>query len=128
MGDLLDDIINFIIAAKYATVKDVDIFKDYSPLSPDTCTSVYEYNGSGPGDFTDMSVRSIQVVCRAKSSASAKIANWNICKSLYSDDGFITIGSRKCIIAIRNTPIKIDVDEQERTLWAFNFALTTNFD
>lgn len=128
MGDLLEDIINFIISAGLATKKDTDIFKDYSPKEPDKCIIIYEYAGSTPGVFTDLSVRSIQVVCRAKAAKDAKALSWLIYKALYKEDLNITLGARKALIALRNTPNKIDVDEKNRYLWAFNVAITTNFD
>ena len=38
--NFLDDVINLIISLEFATKKDVDIFKDYSPKEPHECTSV----------------------------------------------------------------------------------------
>lgn len=128
MGDLLDDIIQYIIANSLANKKDSDIFKDYSPKEPDNCIIVYEYAGSSPAPFTDISVRSIQIVCRAKDNKIAKPKCWSIYKLFHKEDLMIQLNARKCIIEMRNTPIKIGVDEQNRNLWAFNFALTTNLD
>lgn len=126
--DLLNDIINVIIAEGYATQKDVDIFKDYSPSEPDACIIVYEYNGSPIGKFTDLSVRSIQIVVRSKMGQEAKILANTILKIFNPDTSMMTIGTRKCIIANRNTPIKIGVDDQDRKLYAFNLGITTNLD
>lgn len=128
MGDLLEDVIQYIIDANLANKKDVDIFKDYSPKEPDKCIIIYEYNGSAPADFTNMSVRSVQITSRAKTAKDAKLVSWQIYKALYKEDLNITLGTRKALIALRNTPIKIDVDEKNRYLWAFNVAITTNFD
>lgn len=127
MNDLLLDIINYIIAHGLAVAKDVDIFKDYSPVNPVDCTIIYEYNGTEPASFTRTSVRSIQVTARAKSGAIASKKCWDIFNLMYQEDGLITIGTRKCIIGMRNTPTKIAVDEQNRVLFAFNCAITTNF-
>lgn len=128
MGDLLEQIINYIIAGNLATAKDVDIFKDYSPDEPGNCIIVYEYTGSRPAHMTDMSVRSIQIVCRNTKAVNAKSLAWQVYKLLYKEDKFITFGTRKCLIALRNTPVKTGVDEKNRLLWAFNVAITTNFD
>lgn len=128
MQDLLLSIINFIIGKHLATAKDVDIFKDYSPPKPDHCTMVYEYNGSEPAPYTDISVRSIQIVVRDKSSQAAKAASWLIFQEFQAPTQIMKIGQRTCIVAIRNTPVKIGVDEQGRYLYAFNMGITTNFD
>lgn len=128
MFELLQEIIQHIIDSGEATAKDVDIFKNFSPTEPDSCVCVYEYAGTAPGVFTNMSVRSVQITARAKKSNEAKLKLWSIYKSLYAEDSFITLGTRKCIITMRNTPIKIDVDNKGRTIWAFNMGITTNFD
>jgi len=128
MGDLLGDVINYIIAGHLATKKDKDIFKDYSPKDPDSCICVYEYNGSAPALFTDMSVRSVQITVRARNSTEAKPKCWALYKLLRKEDLLIQLGNRKCIISTRNTPLKIGVDEKQRVIWAFNLGITTNFD
>jgi len=124
--DLLEAIIDYIIVAGYATVKDTDIFKDTSPVSPDELVAVYEYNGTPVAAFTDMSVRSVQVTVRAKKAAVAKTKIWNIYRSMHKEELMITLGGKTCLIAMRNTPIKIDVDEKHRTIFAFNCGITTN--
>ena len=123
---LLDNTIQYIIDNGLATAKDTDIFKEYAPKTPDDCTIVYEYNGSPPAMFTNMSVRSIQIVSRAKTQAVAKPQAWNLYKLFHQDSLQITLGTQKAIIKMRNTPIKIGVDELGRCLWAFNMALTIN--
>lgn len=128
MGDLLDAIINFIIAAGKASVKDTDIFKEYASKDPNDVIILYEYAGSAPAPFTNMSVRSIQVVVRSKQSQTAKTKSWGLYNLFHKSDSFIIIGARKCLIEMRNTPIKIGVDSTDRILWAFNMALTTNLD
>lgn len=126
--ELIVDVINHIVAAGTAVGKDTDIFKDFTPATPDDVIGVFEYNGTGPAPFTDMSVRSVQITVRSKSANQARQKAWQIYKCLYSENGLATIGSRKCIVSMRNTPIKIDVDSQGRTIFAFNCGITTNFD
>lgn len=127
MNDVLLAIIDYLIAGGFAVAKDTDIFRDFTPELPDACVIVNEYAGSSPAPFTDMSVRSIQIEVRNKSQINGKTLCWSIYKSLYSDDNMITLNSRRCIIEMRNTPIKIFVDEHGRSVIAFNLALTTNF-
>lgn len=126
--DLLEEIIAYIISNKLANKKDTDIFKDYSPKHPDNCVIVYEYAGSPAADWDPVSVRSVQIVVRDKSVVSAKSLSWKIFKILSPEGGLMTIGSRKVIVANRNTPIKIGVDESGRNLVAFNLGITTIFD
>ena len=124
--DLIDALITRIISDGYATTKDVDIFKDTSPASPEECVAVFEYNGTPPAAFTDMSVRSIQITARAKTAARAKERIWNIYRALYTEDFMIVLGEKHCLMAMRNTPIKIYVDEQHRSVYGFNCGITTN--
>ena len=128
MADLLLDVINHIVGKGLATQKDKDIFKDYSPDTPDTCIIVYEYAGSPPAAFTTISVRSVQIVVRSIKSQMAKNLAWNTFSVLNPPDGVMPIEERMCIIANRNTPTKIGVDEKNRYLYAFNLGITTNFD
>ena len=124
--DLLEAIIDYIIVAGYATVKDTDIFKDTAPVSPDELVAVYEYNGTAPAAFTDMSVRSVQVTVRAKKSSVAKMKIWDIYRAMHREDLMITLGGKPCLISMRNTPMKIGVDEKHRNIFAFNCGITTN--
>jgi hypothetical protein len=126
--DLLTDIITTIVSNGLAVQKDVDIFKDYSPENPDTCIIVYEYNGSPIGIFTDLSVRSVQIVVRNKIGQEAKKLADQVLKLFNPETGIMLIQSRTCVIANRNTPIKIGVDEHDRKLYAFNLGITTNLD
>ena len=128
MHDLLNDIIDMIIAQGLAKAKDVDIFKDFAPAKPDDIISIYEYAGTAPAVFTTTSVRSVQVCVRAKTNANGKKLCWDIYKAMYREDSLIDLGGKRCIIAMRNTPLKIDVDDKNRPLYAFNCAITTNFD
>lgn len=128
MADLLVDIIDYIIAGGLATAKDVDIFRDYSPSSPDACVVLYEYQGTEPAPFTDMSVRSVQATARDKDVAAARAKCTALYKLLHDENLLTQIGTRKCLIQMRNTPIKIGVDLSQRTIYGFNMGITTNND
>ena len=123
--DLLLDIINHTISEGKATAKDVDIFKDYTPDSPDGCTIINEYNGSALPQFSDMSVRSIQVVVRDLKSVVAMGKAWELFSLFKPETSFSQIGTRTCIISMRNTPIKISTDEKTRVSYGFNMGITT---
>lgn len=121
---LLDNVINYLIAEHVAKTKDSDIFKDYAPKSPDDCIIVYEYQGTPPAMFTKTSVRNVQIVGRSKKNVVAKQLAWNCYNVLYQEDMNINLGGKQGLIAVRNTPVKIGVDEQNRMLFAFNVAIT----
>jgi hypothetical protein len=125
---LLEDIINNIIGAGLATAKDTDIFKDYVPPIPDSCIIVSEYQGSPVADFTDVSVRSVQVMVRNLSKVSAKQLCWSIFQLFCYPTKIVNLRTRICIVANRNTPFKIGVDEKNRAQYVFNMGITTNFD
>jgi hypothetical protein len=123
----LNDLVEYVCTTNPTYQKDVNIFPDILPDTPDACVAVFEYTSSPVVSFSQAAVRSFQVVIRDKSSRVAKVAIWSIYKSLFKEDLFIQIGTRKALVSMRNTPCKIDVDSQNRTLWAFNLALTIDF-
>jgi hypothetical protein len=121
---LLDNVISYLITEHVANAKDSDIFKDYAPKSPDDCIIVYEYQGTPPAMFTKTSVRNVQIVGRSKKNVIAKQLAWNCYNVMSHDDMNITLGGKQGLIAVKNTPVKIGVDEQGRMLFAFNMAIT----
>ena len=126
MTDILLLVIDYLIAQEVATAKDVDIFKDFYPETPDQCISVFEYSGVGPAPQTNTSVRSIQIACRSKSGQQAMQKCWQCYEALFEESLIVSLGEHKCIVAMRNTPIKIDRDDEQRTIYAFNMGITIN--
>lgn len=123
---LVDNVIQRLIDDEICSKKDKDIFKEYAPKNPDDCIIVYEYAGSAPAYGTTVSVRSIQVVSRGKKQVTAKEKAWQAYRSLHQESLFLSIGNQRAIVQVRNTPIKIGTDEVNRTLFAFNVAITIN--
>lgn len=123
--DLLLDIVNKMIAQGFATEKDTDIFKDYKPDSPDSCIVISEYNGSTAPTLSEMNVRSIQVLVRESNSNTAMSRSWDIFTAWKSAEMVSDILDTPSIIAMRNTPVKINIDSQERVEYAFNMGITT---
>lgn len=125
---LLDDFIDYIISLGLATESDVDIFSNYSPDSPDDCICVYEYNGSEPSKWAPVGVRSFQIVCRGKQRATAKQQCWDIYNMLLPfNSNIIHVSDIDGILALRNSPILIDIDDKHRALYAFNLAITIQY-
>ena len=123
--NFLDDVINLIISLGFATQKDVDIFKDYSPKEPHECMCVYEYEGSAPSRWAPVSVRSVQIVCRSKKRNTAKERSWKLYQELLKfHESIIQVGGTDCLLHLKNTPTLIDIDSMGRALVAFNLAIT----
>lgn len=127
MVDLIGDIVNIIIEEQLAEAADVDIFKDFIPENPDDIVVVSEYSSLAVVPFANASVRSIQILCRAKSASKAREKCWKIFDSFLSKLPMTTIGGRTCVLALRNAPFKIEVDKKNRHLYVFNMGITINF-
>lgn len=125
MYDLPLALINYAIANALATQKDVDIFKDYTPDDPPVCTVISEYAGlSGPW-YSEMGLRSIQVMVRSPKSQEAMAKIWALYELFRPKAEITTLGTQPCVITMRNIPIKIGRDTSNRYQYAFNMGITT---
>lgn len=127
MVDLIKDVVDIIIEEELAKAVDVDIFKDFIPDSSDDIVVVSEYTSLEVVPFANASVRSIQILCRSKSSNKAREKCWKIFDTFLSRIPITTIGGRTCVLALRNAPFKIEVDKKNRHLYVFNMGVTINF-
>lgn len=125
MYDLMLDLINKSIQENAAQEKDKDIFKDYTPESPDTCITIREYAGTPGPWYSEMGVRSIQVEVRSKSTQVGFQKIWELYNVFRPKEELSTIGEQVCIITMRNTPVKIGMDANNRHQYAFNMGITT---
>ena len=126
MVDLIGDIAKLIIEHKLAEAVDSDIFKDFIPDEPNDIVVVSEYSGTNVVPFANASVRSIQILCRAKTPSRAREKCWNIF-NLFVDLMPITqIGERTCVLALRNSPFKMEVYKKNRHSYVFNMGITIN--
>lgn len=129
VADLLQDIAAFLQANNIISGEGVDAFLDFAPASPDNIVALYEYGGV-PGTVGSADVRNIQVMVRHEDPSEARQKAWQIFNILdVPDDRIIYLtSSRWTIILARQTPSKIGVDEQNRSLWGFNLSITTHRD
>lgn len=125
--DVLELLIQYIIDQGLAKEQDEDIFKDYEPSEPDDCIIINEYAGSAIDQYSNMNVRSVQVVVRNNAGQNARILSWQLLKLLKPVDKIIELGTKKCIIENRNTPVKYKVDNLNRKYYAFNIGITINY-
>lgn len=130
--DILEVIIQLLIANGLATAKDKDIFKDYHPEDIDNIFSVIETDTSGMNIYSSRNVRYLQFFFRNRRVTVAKEIAGRVFNFLYKacqDEAgnitpFITLNGVACPIAFENSPRKIGTDEQGRHLVTFDISLT----
>lgn len=126
MGDLLLDLVTYLQVKGVVGSDGVDVFRDFSPDTPDSVVVLFEYAGT-PDSVSEVGVRSTQVMVRDLNAEQARRKAWDIYNVLNvpKDRIIYLTSSRWAIILPRQTPFKIGVDEQNRILWGFNLAVTT---
>jgi hypothetical protein len=130
MATLLEDLETYIIAQGQATADGVDIFRDFSPDTPDDVVVLNEYD-SIPGNKGDDSVvRMVQVVSRSVSATTAKTKANSLFQLFFKQNESVTdfTATRWAIVTPRQSPSKIGLDEINRVLYAFNVGITTFID
>lgn len=129
MADLLDDIITYVLAnTSVATAYGTDIFKDFTPPTPDSLVTVKEYEGSMPGMQISGATRQIQIQGVSKSYSTAKTKAQAIFNLLRSEEIVNLTAERWCVVYISTPPVKQYVDEQSRVHFGFNVSMTTYTD
>ena len=123
---LLQDIALKIIEGEVCSELDTDIFIHIKPKDPDNIVLVAEYKGSQIAQFTNTSVRSVQITVRDKRNMGANDKIWKIYDLLHKNDNIIMIGNKLSLISLRHTPISIGVDEKGRYEWVLNLGITYN--
>lgn len=123
LADLLLDLVTYLQLKGHVTGDGIDTFRDFAPNAPNNLVVLFEYGGV-PG-LAD--VRNVQIMVRNVDPDAAKQKAWSIFKELdIPEDRILYLtDTRWTIIAARQTPFKIGVDENNRILWGFNLAITT---
>lgn len=125
---LLRDIATMIVEDGICNELDSDIFTHVKPNEPDNTVVLFEYKGSKVAQFTNTSIRSVQILVRNKRNISASELIWEIYDLLNKKDNIIMIGDKLCLIAIRNTPFQMGIDDKGRYEWVLNLGVTYNND
>lgn len=131
MSNLQIDLAQYLIANGIGTGDGNDIFRDFTPDTPDNIVVFYEYAGSPVIGPIDAANRSIQVRVRDKSYASARSRIHQIYRLLHTPEESVKIGlpnGRWMIGTARQTPYKLMEDSAKRTVYAFNYAVLTYTD
>lgn len=126
MSDLLLDLTNYFKNNALVQGDGIDTFRDTAPESPDSLVVLYEYQGDPIVPQVASVNRSVQVVVRDKSATTSKTKARSLYNALVTEEGIINLTTtRWCMISLRNTPVKIKVDDQSRIYYGFNLGITT---
>lgn len=129
---LLEAIGEYLIANQKAATVGVDLFYESMPDSPNDLIVLYEYAGLPQAQQETAVHRSVQIAIRHSVALEGKQLAWEIYKLFQQaqsqanrvDFNINTWGQ----VNLRNTPIKIKKDDQNRVTWAFNLGITTQPD
>lgn len=125
---LLLDIVEYIVDNGAALGDGIDCFRDYSPESPDNAIVLYEYRGGASVAFDDTTQRAVQVTVRSSDPDYARdkaIEIFNLFRVKECAKRVNFTEDRWGQVTLRNTPIKIKVDENDRFIYGFNMGVLT---
>lgn len=129
---MLEDIADYIILQGLATAKGSDVFQETLPEAPDTCIAIFEYAGRPPPLEVSTVERNFQVMTRNVDPDLAREKSWSIYKVLHQEE---SKGDRRDLTAERwglisatDTPFKLKVDQNGRTVYACNYNMLTQKD
>jgi hypothetical protein len=108
------------------TMDDVDFYRDFMPLTPDSVVSAYEYPGS-PGVPYDAAVhRSVQIIVRGWDPDIVRARTLQIYNLLRAENRIIEFTeARWGQVYLRQPPFKMETDELNRVKYGFNLGITT---
>jgi hypothetical protein len=127
-GNLLIDIVDYTISNSEATTDGVDIFRDAMPDAPDDVIVFVEYAGD-PLPGNQAARRSVQCFVRNTDYATARAKIHKLYKLFCTPESpFRTFNGRWALVEDRQTPYKVDVDAQNRTVFTFSMVMATTRD
>lgn len=127
-GNLLLDVVDFVIDNGEGTAYGTDVFVSGMPDSPDDVVVISEYAGNPiPDDYGAR--RGVQLFVRSGDYDTAR----EKCNRLfYLFDSpltpFKTFNGREAMVGARMTPFQVDVDERDRKVFTFSLNVTTTRD
>lgn len=134
MWDLLEAIISYL--STNGALENLSYYKDAMPETPHKLVAIYEIKGVGPVRGGAGAGRAFQIVARSSSDDPewAKTIAWSIYEMLSFPDQIFDLRELEepidfwGVMAPRQTPFKISVDKNNRTLYGFNVAIVTQVD
>lgn len=132
MSLLLQDILEYLVDNELCEAVGTDAFMDKRPDQPDTCFTIYEYEGMAEAPYETVAThRSVQLTYRAPTAAEAKVGitkAHNLIRSSLDETGVIYFNGRFTQTSIRQTPFKLLEDSNARVVYGFNMGITTEED
>ncbi|MBT9168521.1 MAG: hypothetical protein DDT19_01867 [Syntrophomonadaceae bacterium] len=137
MADLLLDLINRLRLLAIVVGDGIDSFRDFMPDAPDKLVVLSEYAGSGTQTGAAGVARSVQVMVRTSRDDPewAKNKAWEIFNVLDTPGDrildtreHVARGTRWAVIAARQTPSRIRIDQNARSIYGFNLGVVTSRD
>lgn len=133
MADLLLDLVQILEDAGVVSGDGIDTFRDFRPETPDFVISLLEYPGYPTESGCIAVVRSIQISVRAPQDDpdSARLKAWEIFNVLDTplervfDTRETSAGTRWGVIAAKQSPFKMGIDDSNRFVYGFNIGVTT---
>jgi hypothetical protein len=130
MADFLTDLAELLIFNGFGTKVGKDVFLDYRPEKPDSLIALVEYSGSGQMNI-DAVNRDVQVLVRDKVFEDCKSRCWQIYNLLNDpeDEGeMFTPSGRFLLVTPLQTPYRLNIDGENRGVYAFNVGFVTTRD
>lgn len=101
--------------------------KDYMDDTPDEVNAIYETTGIATSAIEGGHIRAFQLASRSDTVTDARANNWDLYKKLFSTQSIVTIEGEDVKLIYINTPIKINKDGQNRTIFAFNVLIVVPY-
>lgn len=126
---LLLDIALFLTSNGIVEGDGIDVFRDFTPESPDSVVILNEYSGDPTVPYVPLVHRSIQILSRDKNANIARQRALKIFMLLNTDDLIINFTpDRWGQVSARQPPFKIKQDDNGRVYYGFNVGITTTLE
>lgn len=124
---VLDELGTYLVGAGVVTAKGTDLFLNYIPDSPSTCTVLVRYEGApaeqGFGvDGIQYETPGVQVRCRGEEDdeGAAETQAAAVANALAKIQGNVLSGTQYLMVRVLQAPFELERDENDRPTWAFN--------
>ena len=129
---LLLDMVNFLVSKGIIKKDGVDAFRDFTPEGPDSVLVLHEYKGD-PASMHDTAVnRSVQITVRDNDPDKARckaVSAFKAFRNAQAEDGRVDLTTTRWgQVYLRNTPFRLKMDDNNRTIYAFNIGITTTIE
>lgn len=126
---LLLDIASYFVDSGFAQGDGIDIFRDFTPESPDSLIALHEYSGEPAVAYDPNVHRSVQVLIRDYNADTAREKALSLFKSLISENHIVDFTEERWgQVYLRQPPFRISTDEKDRVTYGFNIGVTTTIE